>query len=141
MNFDRAISIVSVTVGFAGVAIGIYSTRTDASSGLLIASGWIAAILLSITTLVLSFRALSAVERSRDGTIGCLESALSRAEARNVTLSNDVKALQEEVTEYKNISRALSSVVAPIQKPRAPRANAKRPNPISISNPPTNLDA
>jgi hypothetical protein len=129
MNLDRALAILGVAIGLLGVAIGVYVSQKDHSMGLLLASGWVAAALIGATICTLAFCAITAMEKAHSAGITALEKARGEAYERATVLSNDAKALQVEVAEYKNISRALSAVIGKEDKPKAPRSRAKRPAP------------
>jgi hypothetical protein len=132
MNLDRALAILGVILGALGSAAGVYVSQQNYNIGLLLASGWVAAALLGFTICTLAFRAVSAMERAHAEALTRLADAQSNAlrelgearveaEQRCKVLHEEAIAQRAELAEFRNISRALSSVVNGEDKPSLPR--------------------
>jgi hypothetical protein len=137
MNLDRALAILGVVLGFLGTAAGIYVSQQNYNMGLLLASGWVAAALLGVTVCSLAFRAVTAMEgahsealtrlnATQSDAMGKLAEARRDSEQRYKVIYEESTALRAELAEFRNISRALSSMVNGEDKPR-PRRRAKIP--------------
>ena len=132
MNLDRALAILGVIIGLLGVAIGVYVSQKDYSTGLLLGSGWVAAALIGLIICTLAFRAITAMEKAHAAAINSLENARTDADSRAEILRRDVTALHMEVGEFRNISRALSAIINKEDKLRIPRTKGKRPVNASV---------
>lgn len=132
MNLDRALAILGVIIGALGSGAGIYVSQSDSNIGLLLASGWVAAALLGSTICTLAFRAVTAIENSHansllqianthNDALKHLTSARADAEQRCEISRRELDAVKDEVAEFRNISRALSSVLNGEDKLALPR--------------------
>lgn len=136
MNLDRALAILGVIIGALGAAAGVYVSQKDYNLGLLLASGWIAAALIGLTICSLAFRAVTAMERTHSDALSKinetqntavlqLDALRKSAERKAELLDQELNAVKAEVTEFRNISRALSAVVNGEDKPIPPRAKRR----------------
>ncbi|WP_313167562.1 hypothetical protein [Massilia oculi] len=132
MNLDRALALLGVIIGLLGAAAGIYVSQKDYNMGLLLASGWVAAALVGLTIATLAFRAITAMEKSHSNAMKVMADTQADALRQLTSARDDVtqrydgllqesNALKAEVTEFRNISRALSAVVNGEDKPKPPR--------------------
>lgn len=101
-NVDRVVSLISLLIGLASVAISIYLSSTDSNANLVSLSGWIASAIITLTLSVTAFRALEK-----------LEADLIKAKDDTIKYQNDLISLQNDLVSYRNISTSLSSMINP----------------------------
>jgi hypothetical protein len=148
MNLDRALAILGLILGALGSAAGVYVSQQNYNVGLLLASGWVAAALLGFTICTLAFKAVSAMERAHAEAFTRMADthtlALNAVVAARVEADRKCEVLHEKATaqlaelaEFRNISRALSSVVNGEDKPSLPRPRRRAQLPITQAGQPT----